>query len=170
VVALRMIVQAQRRPQETQVVRATVSGDGSSSAGPICKANLATGRLIWTLPCAVTICTIGAITGFLSGLLGVGGGFVIVPSLRASTTLSVHSAVATSLMAIALTSAGTVAATLAMARPVPWVVAIPFLLGSLAGMLAGRRIAPRIVGPALQQGFAAMMLAAAVLLVFKSFG
>jgi uncharacterized membrane protein YfcA len=57
-----------------------------------------------------------------------------------------------------------------MARPVPWVVAIPFLLGSLAGMLAGRRIAPRIVGPALQQGFAAMMLAAAVLLVFKSFG
>jgi len=170
VVGLRMVIQARRRPDETQVVRATVAGDGGAAGGPICRADPLTGRLIWTGRCALVISSIGAVTGFLSGLLGVGGGFVIVPSLRGTTTLSVHSAVATSLMAIALTSAGTVLATLAMGRPLPWAVALPFVLGSLAGMLAGRRIAPRIVGPALQQGFAAMMLAAACLLVFRAAG
>jgi uncharacterized protein len=168
VVALRMIVQARRRPEETRIVRAAVAGDGSPAGGPVCKSDPITGRLIWTWRCATVISGIGAVTGFLSGLMGVGGGFVIVPSLRAATVLSMHSAVATSLMAIALTSAGTVLATLALGRPLPWLVAVPFALGSLAGMLAGRKIAPRIVGPALQQAFAAMMLVAAGLLIAKS--
>lgn len=167
-VAGRMILQARRHPDETQVLRASVAGDGASAGGPICCLNPATGRLIWTGPCAMVLAAIGAVTGFLSGLLGVGGGFVIVPALRSATALSLHSAVATSLMAIAMTSAGTVIATLAMGRPLPWLVAIPFVLGALVGMLAGRRIAPRVAGPTLQQGFALLMLGAAILLVLKA--
>ncbi|MEK6805748.1 MAG: sulfite exporter TauE/SafE family protein [Pseudomonadota bacterium] len=169
VVALRMIFQARQRPEETRVVRATVTGDGGPGGGPICRLNPATGRLIWTRPCAMLISAIGVVTGFLSGLLGVGGGFVIVPALRSATALSVHSAVATSLMAIALTSAGTVIAGLAMGHPLPWRVALPFVLGSLAGMLAGRKLAPRIVGPVLQQGFAALMLVTAGVLATRTF-
>lgn len=164
-VALRLLAQARVRPADTRVVRAAVAGDGPAAHGPLCLASATTGRLIWTRKCALVISGIGAIAGFLSGLLGVGGGFVIVPALRAATVLSMHSAVATSLMAIGLTSAGTVVAGMAMGRALPWMVALPFVLGSLLGMLIGRKVAPRIVGPRLQQGFAiAMLLAAAALL------
>jgi len=168
VVALRLIAQARAHPAEARVVRASVVGDGKPSRGPMCQTSASTGRLIWTRKCAVVISGIGATTGFLSGMLGVGGGFVIVPALRAATVLSMHSAVATSLMAIALTSGGTVVASMAMGRTLPWIVAIPFVLGSMIGMLIGRRVAPRIVGPHLQQGFAVVMLCAAAVLVAKT--
>ena len=170
VVAVRMIIQARRHPDETQVVNATATGDGAPAGGPICRTNPDTGRLLWTGRCAVVISGIGAVAGFLAGLLGVGGGFAIVPALRSATAVSMHSAVATSLMTIALTSAGAVVATLAIGRPLPWMVAIPVVLGSLVGMLAGRKVASRIVGPALQQGFAVLMLVAACVLALRAAG
>jgi len=167
-VALRLILQARARPADTRIVRAGVVGDGNPARGPMCRTNDSTGRLIWTRQCAMTISAIGAAAGFLSGMLGVGGGFVIVPALRSATVLSMHSAVATSLMAIALTSAGTVVASMAMGRSMPWIVALPFVLGSVMGMLIGRKIAPRIAGPRLQMGFAVVMFCAAVLLMGKT--
>ena len=45
---------------------------------------------------------------------------------------------------------------------IPWLDALPFVLGALAGMLAGRRLAPRIGGPRLQQGFSLVMLLVAL--------
>jgi uncharacterized membrane protein YfcA len=167
-VALRMIAQARANPADSQVVRAALAAAVRPSSGPLCRANGTTGRLVWTGSCAMVILAIGAATGFLSGLLGVGGGFVIVPALRAATVLSMHSAVATSLMTIALTSAGTVIAGMVMGRSLPWIVALPFVAGSLAGILAGRKMAPRIAGPRLQQRFAAAMICAAVMLIFKA--
>jgi uncharacterized membrane protein YfcA len=157
-VGMRMFLQAWRAPEEAAVVRAGVAGDGSHAHGPICKLDPATGRIVWTRISALVIAAIGAVTGFLSGLLGVGGGFVIVPSLRAVTELSMHSAVATSLMAIALTSLGTVAGAVVQGRALPLMVALPFVAGALLGMLGGHALAPRIAGPRLQQGFAALML------------
>lgn len=49
------------------------------------------GRLIWTWPCARVMVMAGVLTGFLSGLLGVGGGFIIVPALQKITNLHVQS-------------------------------------------------------------------------------
>jgi uncharacterized membrane protein YfcA len=112
---------------------------------------------------------IGVITGFLSGLLGVGGGFVIVPSLRAATELSMHSAVATSLMVIALVSTGTFAAMLIHGQEISWLFATPFVAGSLAGMWGGRLIAPKIAGPRLQQGFASLLIGIGLYLIFRIF-
>ncbi len=170
VVATRMWLQARRHPQDARVVRATVHSESADDArgGPLCRSSVDSGRLLWTPRCASAIVGIGAGSGFLSGLLGVGGGFVIVPALRATTTLSVHSAVATSLMAIALTSAGTVATMLAFGRPLPWLVALPFVAGALGGMLAGRRLAPRLAGPLMQQCFAVLMLIAAFALLTRT--
>lgn len=154
-VAVRMAVVSKA---DAAVVRATVAGEGGPAQGKICKLNAATGRLIWTWPVAATIGLIGATTGFLSGLLGVGGGFVIVPALRATTPLSMHSAVATSLMAIALTSLGTVVSGVLQGRSLPLAVALPFVAGAVIGMALGRLVAPRIAGPRLQQGFAVMAM------------
>ena len=154
VVAVRMFRMAMVSKEDSAVVRSAVSGEGKSSVGKIGKVNTATGRLIWTKPVAVTIALIGAATGFLAGLLGVGGGFVIVPALRATMPLSMHSAVATSLMAIALTSLGTFVSCLLQGRTVPLALALPFVTGAVIGMMLGRRLAPFISGPHLQQGFA----------------
>lgn len=156
VVAVRMFRMAMVSKEDSAVVRSAVSGEGKSSIGKIGRVNTATGRLIWTRPVAVTIALIGATTGFLSGLLGVGGGFVIVPALRATMPLSMHSAVATSLMAIALTSLGTFVSCLLQGRTVPLALALPFVTGAVIGMMLGRRLAPFISGPHLQQGFAVM--------------
>ena len=58
----------------------------------------------------------------------------------------------------ALTSAGTVLMALAQGGNLPLLVALPFVLGALAGMLAGRLTANRLAGPRLQTGFASVML------------
>jgi hypothetical protein len=121
----------------------------------------ATGRIVWTFPAGAGIAGVGGIAGFLAGLLGVGGGFVIVPSLRSLSELSIHSAVGTSLMAIALISATTVGMTTVSAGGLPWRIALPFVAGAIAGMLAARRLAPRIAGARLQQGLAGLMLTVA---------
>ena len=47
-----------------------------------------TGRFAWTWSTAALLGSIGAVTSFLTGLLGVGGGFVIVPMLRRFTNAS----------------------------------------------------------------------------------
>jgi len=167
VVAARLLIQARRAPAETRIVRSAIAGDGTPARGPLCRVHAQTGRLVWTSTCALAVSGIGAVTGLLSGALGVGGGFVIVPALRASTALSMHSAIATSLMAIALTSAITVVASLAMGHHLPGMVALPFVIGSLGGMVLGRRLAPRLAGPLLQQGFAVTMIVAAVLIMAR---
>ncbi len=167
-VSLRMGWQAYRAPEETRVVRAAVAGDEGRASGPLCRLNPASGRIVWTRPCAFAVGACGAVTGFLSGLLGVGGGFVIVPTLRTISEVSIHSAVATSLMAIALISSATVAMALLLGHDLPWRIALPFALGALAGMLAGRKLAPRIAGPRLQAGFAMLAGAVALALIAQS--
>jgi hypothetical protein len=160
-VGLRMLLQALRAPAEAAVVRANVAGDALPAQGRWIRLN-ERGRIVWNASTMSALAAIGAVTGFAAGLLGVGGGFVIVPALRQLSGLSMHSVVATSLLAVALTSAGAVAGTLAQGLPIPWAAAAPFVLGALLGMLAGRKLAPRIAGARLQEGFAALMLVVAL--------
>lgn len=150
-VALRQLLQGRRAFDESEVIHAT----------PPVRLN-PQGRIIWNAPTLASVGAVGAGTGFLAGLLGVGGGFVIVPVLRAVSELSMHSVIATSLMTVALTSAGTVAGAVLLGHEIPWLAALPFVVGALAGMLAGRRLAPRIAGPRLQQGFSFVLLVVAV--------
>jgi hypothetical protein len=167
IVAVRMLLQARRAPGEAAVVRATVSGDGSTPGGRWIRLG-ENGRIIWNETTLALVAAIGGAAGFLAGMLGVGGGFVIVPALRATSTLSMHSAVATSLLAIALITAVAAASATVQGAPIAWPAAAPFVLGALAGMFAGRKLAPRIAGPRLQQGFAVIMLLVATGLSIKA--
>jgi uncharacterized membrane protein YfcA len=165
-VGARLLRQAITAPAEAAIVRATVSGDGSQAGGRWIKVS-EKGRILWNEVTFTAVSAIGVVTGFVAGMLGVGGGFVIVPALRYASGLSMHSAVATSLLAVALISA-VAAATASVKVSIDWSVAGLFVLGALAGMFAGRKLAPRIAGPRLQQGFAVVMLTVAVGLLAKA--
>lgn len=118
-----------------------------------CRINPDEGRLTWTRPCARALAGIGMLSGLLSGLLGVGGGFVIVPALTRHTDISPRSIAATSLAVIALVSMGGITAA-AGHGTFPWRVAVPFGLGAASALLLGRQVAHRLAGRRLQQIFA----------------
>lgn len=127
------------------------------------------GRLVWTLPCFMSLAITGVVAGMLSGLLGVGGGFVIVPSLVRFTNVPVRGIFATSLAVIALVSTGGVAAA-AWQGAIEWRIALPFTAGAVVALLAGRRLASHLAGDRLQQGFAVTTAAVAVLLFARGMG
>lgn len=125
------------------------------------------GRFIWTRPCAMALSLAGLVAGLLSGLLGVGGGFVMVPALQRYTDLTIESIVATSLATIALISAAGVVASAASGE-LNWEIALPFAGGALAGMLGGRALSARVSGPNLQIGFAAVSALVAAGMIGKA--
>ncbi len=166
IVAVRMIIQTRERPAETRVVRTTGAADDSPGAA-VCRIDAISERIRLSSPCAFVLALSGGITGILSGALGVGAGFVIVPTLRAATELSIGASIATSLMAIAIISASAVAGFAVRGNAFPLAVAAPFLLGALGGMLGGRWIAPRLSGHRLQRIFAACMILASASMVWR---
>jgi uncharacterized membrane protein YfcA len=136
-------------------------------AGQACVRDQAGGRFIWTSNCARALTLTGSVAGLLSGLLGVGGGFVMVPALQRYTDLPMRSVVATSLAVIALVSV-TGVATSAATGGIAWHVALPFAAAALAGMSGGRMVSARLAGPHLQIGFAAVAAAVAAGMLVKS--
>lgn len=81
----------------------------------------------------------GSVAGLLTGLLGIGGGFVIVPALQRYTNLVMQSIISTSLAVIALVSMTGVVSSV-LAGSLNWVIAIPFCAGALSGIIGGRLI------------------------------
>ena len=111
---------------------------------------------------------VGLLTGVLSGLFGVGGGFVIVPALVLIRGMAIHRAVATSLVVIPLVSASGVLAYLAAGQPLALPLASLFVLGGVGGMRLGTHLSRTLSGPRLQQGFAVALLAVAALIITKN--
>lgn len=140
-----------------------------ATKSPPCVLDTQRGKLNWTAPCAWVLTMSGVVAGGLSGLLGVGGGFVVVPALQRYTNLTEQSVLATSLAVIALVSISGVAAS-SVAGHLQWAIALPFSLGALFGMVCGRLIAARLAGQYLQRGFAAVALLVAVALLIKALG
>jgi uncharacterized protein len=146
------------------------AGEGPARAGDCaCKLDARTGRLRWTWRCAASLAATGVVSGVLSGLLGVGGGFVIVPALSRFSDLPTRSIIASSLAVIALVSVGGVTAAAAQGT-VQWHVALPFSAGAALALLAGRAAAARLHGAHLQRAFAITSLLVSVLMVCKALG
>ena len=157
-VSIRMLLQVNRM----------LSGKSIPIAkAPPCQLDLSIGKLIWTAPCARALMFAGASAGFLSGLLGVGGGFILVPALNKFTDLPMKSIVATSLGVLAIVSAGGAFISLASGT-LNMGIAIPFSIGSLLGLLLGKFLEKKISGPRVQQIFAIFTLIIAVSLLTKA--
>ena len=117
--------------------------DDEEKVEPACAINPATSRLFWTAPCTQRLILTGGFSGFLSGLLGVGGGFIIVPTLHSISNLETKMIVATSLAVIALVSMAS-ALSYAGSSEILWDIAVPFITASVAGMLVGRLLHSKI--------------------------
>lgn len=101
---------------------------------------------------------VGFGVGVLSGLMGVGGGFLIVPALLWCTPLSMLHATATSMAVIALVSGGGFALYVTGAELQTALLA-GLAAGGACGVIAGNRLAQRLGGPLLQRLFALMLVA-----------
>ena len=96
----------------------------------------------------------GVLTGILSGLFGVGGGFVIVPALMFFSAIDFHRAVATSLLTIALISGSGVAIQVASGETIALDITSFFVAGGILGMGLGMALSRTISGSRLQKIFA----------------
>jgi uncharacterized membrane protein YfcA len=102
----------------------------------------------------------GVAVGFLTGLFGVGGGFLIIPSLVLLLGLPMAIAVGTSLVIIVLNSAAGFAAHAGDAA-LDWSVVAAFTAAAVAGSLIAGRFATKLPADRLRRGFAYLVLAVA---------
>lgn len=110
----------------------------------------------------------GAGVGVLTGVFGVGGGFVIVPALVLILGIPMRLAVGTSLLVIAINSAAGLIAHLQYGGVSVLTTAL-FVAGGLLGTLAGTGLAGRVPETRLQQVFAFGVAAVAVYLAVKAY-
>ena len=135
--------------------------------GPACVRDSTTGRFVWTRVCAKCLAVTGLGAGTLSGLLGVGGGFLIVPALTRHSNLRADGIVNTSLAVIALVSISGVASAAAQGH-VNWSIAMPFAVGAMVALLAGQRLALRWSERSLRRCFALVSAAVSLLLLVRA--
>ena len=102
----------------------------------------------------------GVVVGFLTGLFGVGGGFLIIPALTLLLGLPMATAVATSLIVIVINSAAGFTAHLSDAS-INVGIAAAFTGAAVLGSLTAGRLAPRLPGERLRRWFAYRVLAVA---------
>lgn len=119
----------------------------------LCKVNQTTGRLIWNMKTALPLGIIGMLAGLLTGLLGVGGGFVIVPAPRKVTDLDMRSIVATSLMIIFLIGGVSISAHVLDGFQYPVSITQTFVMACIVGMLIGHSLIHRIDANRVQKIF-----------------
>ncbi|WP_413433322.1 sulfite exporter TauE/SafE family protein [Crateriforma spongiae] len=127
----------------------------------------ADGQLRLTSRCARLLLLIGLMTGFLSGIFGIGGGFVIVPALVLASGMSIHRAVGTSLLVIVLISISGVTSHLAGGNDISLSITSLFIIGGFAGMWLGGAIGKHLPAASLQKVFAVAIVLVAIFIVSK---
>jgi uncharacterized membrane protein YfcA len=110
---------------------------------------------------------LGVPVGVLTGFLGVGGGFLILPALVLFAGLGMRPAIGTSLAVIALNCLGGLIGQLRYVA-FDWPLTLAFLLAAVAGMLAGTALAGKLSAAVLRRGFAWCVLLLGGILVARN--
>jgi uncharacterized membrane protein YfcA len=100
----------------------------------------------------------GVVVGVVTGLVGAGGGFLVVPALALLGGLPMAVAVGTSLLVIAMKSFAGLAGYLATV-PIDWPLTGAITAAAVVGSLIGGRLVARIPADALRRGFGWFVLA-----------
>ncbi|MDQ6718528.1 MAG: sulfite exporter TauE/SafE family protein [Gemmatimonadota bacterium] len=124
--------------------RKVASPDGGEPAGG---ASLPVGKLV----------AVGLSVGILTGIVGIGGGFLIVPALVVLGRVPMKQAVGTSLLVIAMNSLSGFAGYFGTVD-IPWAFLASFTAVSIAGILVGTYLVRFVSAAALKRGFAVFLL------------
>ncbi|MBX7084660.1 MAG: sulfite exporter TauE/SafE family protein [Nannocystaceae bacterium] len=108
----------------------------------------------------------GLVVGGVTGLVGAGGGFLVVPALVVLGGLPMPVAVGTSLLVIAMKSSAGLAGYLA-STPIPWPPVLLVTAAALVGSTMGLRLAARVDELRLRRGFGWFVLAMAAVVLWQ---
>jgi uncharacterized membrane protein YfcA len=126
-------------------------GDAAPAAPP---------RLALLVPVALGV-------GVLTGLVGIGGGFLVVPALVLLARVPMRQAVGTSLLVIAMNSASGFAGYLGTVD-IDWRFLAGFTAAAVAGALAGTALAARVPQVTLKRTFAVFLLVMGGFVLYKN--
>ena len=106
----------------------------------------------------------GLLVGAVTGLVGAGGGFLVVPALVLLGGLPMRLAIGTSLMVISMKSLAGFAS-FASYVPIDWTMALSFAGAAIVGSFAGAQVSTRIDANKLRKGFAVFVLVMGALIL-----
>jgi len=106
----------------------------------------------------------GVEVGILTGLLGAGGGFIIIPVLIFSFHLSMKAAIGTSLLIIAMNSLFGFAGDLFHQR-FDWSILVPLTIIAITGTFIGRKLGEKVPGEKLKEGFGWFVLVMGIYII-----
>ena len=143
-------------------LRRTPSGS-PTGAGPAVDDPILTLSPTFTCDCprAVRVVLTATAVGLLTGFLGVGGGFLVVPALLLTLALPMRYAAGTSLVVITITSAAALAVRAGVGTPPDWGVVLALTVASALAAVLGARLADRVDTHRLQAAFTVLVLAVA---------
>ena len=107
---------------------------------------------------------IGVIAGFMSGYVGVGGGFIMVPLFVSMLGIPMRLASGTSLTAVCILAIPGVIEQAVLGN-IDYMVGIAMMVGSIPGAVVGANLVKYVPERALRFAFAAFLLLMAVLLI-----
>lgn len=114
----------------------------------------------------VKILTTGFLVGLAAGYFGIGGGFIIVPSLM-HLGLNIIDSIGTSLIPVSIFGFST-AIRYSFSNQIEWVIALLFIVGGIGGGFIGTKFASRLPKNTLSIVFAFLLMIVAVYIMLKS--
>jgi len=108
----------------------------------------------------------GAIVGIISGMVGAGGGFLIIPALSIFMKIPIKTAIATSIMIISINSLAGFATEM-FRDDIDWAFLLLFTGIAAGGLLTGLYLSKRIQPDRLKRGFGIFVLAIGTFILIK---
>lgn len=164
VAAAAMLLRDRFRPAAARPEHVREDGASGGAVALATRTSVSRSSLAATWPRLVAA---GLGIGFLTGFLGVGGGFVVVPVLVVLLEFPMPVAVGTSLLVISINSAVSLAARAGTAHFDARVI-VPFTVSAIAGSLAASRISDRVPALTLTRAFAGLLVAVAAYVAIRA--
>ncbi|HIK25739.1 MAG: sulfite exporter TauE/SafE family protein [Thermosynechococcus sp. Uc] len=154
-VAAILMIRRQQRPPAPELTPPEVSLESQLYTPPVCKY------------CWLWLPTEGLGVGILTGLVGVGGGFAIVPALVLLGKIPMRQAIGTSLLIIAANSVAAVWGYLGTVNLDPRLT-LTLTLAAASGSVLGSYLSHYISAKRLQQGFGYFLIGIATFVILKT--
>ncbi|MFT6105866.1 MAG: putative membrane protein YfcA [Rickettsiales bacterium] len=111
-----------------------------------------------------------SVVGFLTGMIGAGGGFLIIPTLIVLFGLEMQKAIGTSLAIIAINSLIGFNGDLILGTKMDWNILAPFITLTIIGMFGGLWVSKYFDGQKLKKIFASFILIMAIAIFVQEIG